>query len=186
MARLRTADRAVGRLAVPDDQHVGHLLELGLANLVVDLLLALVDLRPAGRPPPAPLHLPGVVDVAVGNRQDDGLERRHPEWEGAGEVLDQDGDEALDAAEDRAVNHHRPVLGVVGADVLQIEALRVVVIELNRRALPLAANGVLDVAVDFRAVERAVAGIDRVRLAGALERLPSAPPQRDPRWRLRR
>ncbi len=86
-------------------------------------------------------------------------------------MLDQDGDEALDAAEDRAVNDHRPVLGVVGADVLQIEALRVVVIELNRRALPLAANGVLDVAVDLRAVERAVAGIDRVRLAGALERL---------------
>jgi hypothetical protein len=38
-------------------------------------------------------------------------------------VLDEQRDEPLEAAEDRAVDDHRPVLGVVGADVLQVEAL---------------------------------------------------------------
>ena len=41
------------------------------------------------------------------------------------------------------------------------------VVELNRAALPLAAERVGDVEVDLRAVERAVAGVDRVGLAGA-------------------
>jgi hypothetical protein len=39
-------------------------------------------------------------------------------------VLDQMRDEPLEAAEDRAVNDDRPVLGVVGADVFQVEVLR--------------------------------------------------------------
>ena len=41
------------------------------------------------------------------------------------------------AAEDGAVNHDRPMLGVVGAHVVQVEALRRRVIELDRAALPL-------------------------------------------------
>ena len=53
------------------------------------------------------------------------------------------------------------MLGVVGADVFQIEALRHLVIELNRRALPLAADRVGDVEVDLRSVERAVALVER-------------------------
>ena len=39
-------------------------------------------------------------------------------------MLDQDGNESLEAAEDRAVDHHRPMLGIVGADVFQIEVLQ--------------------------------------------------------------
>ncbi len=40
------------------------------------------------------------------------------------------------------------------------------VVELNRAALPLAADGVGDVEVDLRAVEGAVAGVERVGLPG--------------------
>ena len=55
---------------------------------------------------------------------------------------------------------------------------RHLVVELNRAALPLAAERVGDVEVDLRAVERAVAVVDRVRLAGALERLLQRRPRR--------
>ena len=157
-------DGAVGRLPVADHQHVGDLLQLGLANLVVHLFLAVVELDPEPAPRAVGADLPGVVQVPIGNRQDDRLHRRQPERERAGEVLDQDGDEALEAAEDGAVDHHRPVLGVVGADVVQVEALGHRVIELDRAALPLAAERVGDVEVDLRPVERAVAGVDRVGL----------------------
>ena len=61
--------------------------------------------------------------VAVGDRQHDRLDRREPERELAGVVLDQDPDEALEGAHQRAVDHHRAVLGVVGAGVGELEAL---------------------------------------------------------------
>src|SRR3712207_7774530 len=63
------------------------------------------------RPPRSPLfpyttlfrsgHLPGVVEVAVGDRDRQHLDRRQPERECPAEVLDQDAEEALHAAEDR-------------------------------------------------------------------------------------
>ena len=111
---------------------------------------------------------------------------RQPQRPGAGIVLDQQRDEPLEAAENRPVDDHRPVLGVVGADVLQVEPLRHLVVELNRRALPLPADRVGDVEVDLRAVERAVALVDRVRLRRPPRAPASAPPRRDPTSRSRR
>ena len=73
-------------------------------------------------------------------------------------MLEQQRHEPLEAAENRAVNDDRLVLGIVGADVLQAEPLRDLVVELDRRALPLPADGVLDVKVDLRAVEVAFFG----------------------------
>ena len=102
----------------------------------------------------------------------DHLDRRQPQGPGAGEVLDQQGQEALEAAENGPVDHDRAVLGVVGPDVVQVEALRQLVVELNRGALPLAADGVGDVEVDLRAVERPVALVDGVALARRLQRPP--------------
>ena len=54
------------------------------------------------------------------------------------------------------MDDNRPVLRVVGADVLQIEVLGLHVVELNRGALPLATNSVHHVEVDLRPVERPV------------------------------
>src|SRR5439155_9204621 len=92
------------------------------------------------------------------------------EREGSGIVLDQNGDEPFDAAKNRPVDYHRTMLGVVGADVLEVEVSRLLVIELDRRALPLAADRVGDIEVDLWPVERPVALIERVRHAGAIER----------------
>ena len=74
-------------------------MDLRLANLVIDLFLPVVDLdfEPGlfeqGR------DLVGVIEVPIRDRQHDRLHRRQPQREGAGEVLDQDRDEALEAAE---------------------------------------------------------------------------------------
>jgi hypothetical protein len=51
-------------------------------------------------------------------------------------VLDEDPDEALEAAHQRPVDHHRAVVGVVRAGVLQVEALGHVVVELHGAQLP--------------------------------------------------
>ena len=51
-------------------------------------------------------------------------------------MLDQDADEALERAEDRAVEHHRPVALAVLADIEGVEPLGHDIIELERAALP--------------------------------------------------
>ena len=68
------------------------------------------------------------------------------------------------------MQHDRPVAGVVGADVLQLEPLGMVEVVLDRAQLPRATDGVAHVDVDLRAVERGVALLDLVRQAVLHER----------------
>lgn len=75
-------------------------------------------------------------------------------------MLRDNGDEALHAAEDRAVDddgarHDR----LVRRAEAQVEALRQLEVELDRRALELAPQRVADRDVDLRPVKRTVAGI---------------------------
>src|SRR5207253_11123039 len=85
-------------------------------------------------------------------------------------MLDQDGDEPLEAADDGPVDDYGPVLRVVRADVLQIEVLRLLVIELDRGALPFPAQRVGNVEVDLRTVEGAVLRIQFVGQLRTIER----------------
>ena len=64
------------------------------------------------------------VDVLVGDRDADHLHRRQPRRERARVVLGEHAEEPLDRAEQRAVDHHRPLPGAVGGGVLQLEAVR--------------------------------------------------------------
>src|SRR3954467_1792855 len=160
-----------GGFASPRHQHVGNLLELRLADLISNLFLAVVELGPQPRRRQPRPHRLGIGRVTVGNRHDLHLHRREPQRERARVVLDQDGDEPLEAAEDRPMNDDRAVLGIVGADVFQIEALRHLVIELDRGALPLPPDRVGYVEVEFRSVERAVARVERVGLLRRFERV---------------
>ena len=68
------------------------------------------------------------------------------------------------------MDHRRPVLGVVGAGVRELELLGHVVVELDGAQLPRAADRVGHVEVDLRAVERAVALVQLVLEPAALER----------------
>src|SRR5205814_237877 len=115
-------------------------------------------------------HSSGIFGMSVGNWQHDDLQRRQPQRERAGIVLDQHGDKALEAAEDGPMNHHGTMFGVVGAYIFQIEALRHLKIELNRCALPFAADGIGHVEVDFGTIKCAGAFIDGVLFADSLER----------------
>ncbi len=86
-------------------------------------------------------------------------------------MLGQNGDEPLDAAENHAVQHHGAVLFAVLAGISQVEALRHLEIELNGPALPGAAEGIPQVKVDFRPVERAVALVDLIGLPVLFQRV---------------
>ena len=100
-----------------------------------------------------------VVDVLLADRDADDLHRRQPGRERAGVVLGQHGEEPLDRAEQRAVDHHRTVPLAVVALVLELEALRQVEVELDRRHLPGAPDRVAGLHRDLRAVERGAARI---------------------------
>ena len=102
---------------LPDDEHVGHLLQLGDANFCADLVGIQIE-RAA--------HAGGeelVIDTArevIGLFADGHhahLLGAEPCGECAREVLDEHAGEALHAAEGGAMDHHGAVLGVVGPGV---------------------------------------------------------------------
>ena len=113
-------------------------------------------------------HLVRIGRLLVGDGQHADLLGREPERELAGEVLDQDADEALHRAEDGSVEHHRVVLVAVLADVGGVEARlgRQLVVDLDGAALPMAAEGVDQGELQLRAVERALALGHRVGQPG--------------------
>ena len=96
---------------------------------------------------------------------------RQPRRERAGVVLEQHAEEPLDRAEQGAVQHDRPVPLVVGADVLETRTAAGMlksnwIVDSCQRA----ADGVADVDVDLRAVERTAALVDLVREPLGLQR----------------
>src|SRR5689334_8316084 len=95
LAMFANGDRARLGLAIPDDEHVGHLLELGVADLAPHRLGASVDLRAHGRRRQLADNALGRLVVAVGDREYERLDRRQPDGQLAGVVLEQDADEAL-------------------------------------------------------------------------------------------
>ena len=82
-----------------------------------------------------------------------GLGGGQPRGEFAGEVLDEDADEALHAAEGCAVNHHGAVLLAIRAGVFEFESLGQVVVDLDGAQLPFSAEDVTDDEVDLGSVE---------------------------------
>ena len=129
---LRThGDGAVGSFLLADDDHVGDALQLVVANLAAEFLVAQVD----GGTHPTLLellgYLAGVVVVLLGQRQDGHLLGGEPQGEVAAGVLDEHGGEALERAEGGTVNHDGSLLLVVLVGILQLEALGQVVVYLD-------------------------------------------------------
>src|SRR5215218_3668762 len=67
------------------------------------------------------------------------------------------------------------MLGVVFADVRQVEPLRRRIVQLDRAELPRAAERIGHVEVDLWTVERAVTRLQGIRATGRLERRPQCP-----------
>ncbi len=113
----------------------------------------------------------GVLLVGLGDGEHPHLHRCEPRGERTGVVLEQHAEEPLDRTEQGTVQHDRTVPGVVGTDVLEVEALRELEVGLDRRQLPRPSDRVMDVDVDLRAVERGVAVLDGVVETVGVERL---------------
>ncbi len=108
--------------------------------------------------------------VRLTDREHTDLDGGEPERVRAGVVLDQDADEPLHRAEERAVDHRRRLLLVVRRLVGEPEALRHHEVELDGAELPAPPERVLHVDVDLRPVEGA--------LARHLDELDGAAPKR--------
>src|SRR6266540_7559752 len=146
-----------------DDEHRGSLLHLGPADARAELLVAVVQLDAQARGTQAARDLARRSGEPVGDGQHGRMDRSDPEGEVPGRMLDQDPQEALDRAENRAVEHDRAMLLAVLADVGQIEALAVFEVALDRPELPRASQGVFHAEVDLGSIEGAVAGRYHVR-----------------------
>src|ERR1700675_4924094 len=113
--------------------------------------------------------------MPLGNRDHGYLYGREPNRERSGVVFDQDAEEALDRAVEGAVDHERLFAGTVFGYVFEIEALRQVEVELHGRELPQAPDGVDQLDVDLRAIERGFSGdglvFDVQQLQNFLERV---------------
>ena len=154
------ADRAGLDVVVADDEDVRELLQLGLADPRAERLLGLAEDGPEAVALQPVDDAGGVGVVVAAHREHPDLLRGQPGRERAGVVLHEHAEEPLDRAEQRAVDHDRLVALVVGADVLDAEALGRLEVELDGGHLPGAADGVAGLHRDLRAVEGAAALVE--------------------------
>src|SRR5260370_13657362 len=119
-----------------NDEHVRNFLQLSISDFrgqlfvtVIEMDAKIVALQGFG-------DVLGVIGDFFADRADFYLHGREPQRERAGIMLDQDTEEALDGAEQRAVDHQRLMLGPVFADVLKAEAPGELEIELPRGEFP--------------------------------------------------
>src|SRR5438034_1655106 len=110
-APLPQADAPAAGFLLPDDEHVGDLLELRIADFRSQLLVAAVHFDPQAGLPELGRGVVRVIQKLFRKGQHDSLYRRQPDRKCAGEVLDDDGDEALQRSEDGPMDHDRPMLG---------------------------------------------------------------------------
>src|SRR5712692_4040235 len=135
-----------------DYEHVRNFLELRVADFCGQLFVAVVEVHTEIVALQSFGDVLGVVGDFFADRANFHLYRSEPQREGAGVVLNQNAEETLDGAEQRAVHHERLMLGAVFADILQGEARGEIEVELHGGELPRASDGVDELDVDFRAV----------------------------------
>ena len=109
--------------------------------------------------------------MLLGDRQDHGLYRRQPQREGAREMLDQDPDEPLHRAVDNAVYGDRGLALAIFVHIFQLEARRLLEVQLYSAHLPFATQCVIHKDVHFGSVEGTVFFGDRIFLAALFQDL---------------
>mmetsp|Transcript_18040 Transcript_18040/g.39406 ORF Transcript_18040/g.39406 Transcript_18040/m.39406 type:complete len:245 (+) Transcript_18040:158-892(+) len=147
--------RPLLRLLLAHHQYVVVLRELRLADLLLHLLVGEVAVHMEARLPAHRLHRQRVLGGVVGDGHDHDLAGGEPEGPFPGEVLGEDGDHALHAAHDGAVDDHglgRPLLRRVG----EVEADGELEVELDGGALESPPQRVEYGDVDLGPVEGAV------------------------------
>ena len=153
---------SVLRFLVTQDQNVGILVVLELLDLLLHVVVGVIGLNTDAQCFESLHYLLRIVIVLSADRDYSDLIRGHPEGEYALEVLDDNTEETLDGSEDRAVNDDRYLLRTILSGVLEVKVSGKLEVELDRAALPLSSERVLDLQVDLGAVESAVAFVDLV------------------------
>ncbi len=100
----------------------------------------------------------GIVGLPLADAGDHDLLRGEPERQAAPVVLQQHAEEALDTAEHRVMNEHRPHALAARIGVLRRQSLGQDEIELDGAALPIAPRSVAQGEIELRPVEGALAG----------------------------
>ncbi len=159
-------------LLISHHQHVGHLLELGIADLGLHALGALVHLHPQTRCFQLGGHPAGMLHMAVGNGDEHHLNRRQPQGEGAGIVLYQHAQKALQGAQEGSVHHVGSMLAAVLSDEGEVETLGQIEVELHGGELPGATDGVAHVDVYLGAVEDSSPFVHLIAHPAGLDSLP--------------
>ena len=144
---------AVLHVPVAHHQHIGHLLHLRLADLLADLLVALVHFHPAAQGEELLLEVKGIVVGAVGDGEDAHLLRRHPRGQRAGVLFNEVGQGALVAAHGSAVDDIGRLLLAVGIHILHAELLGKQHVDLNGDQGVLLAEDVLILNIQLGAIE---------------------------------
>src|SRR5579875_3462166 len=155
----------LGGLGFPDDQNVRDLLGLPEANLVSELLVRRVDLDAEAAVAQRIPDDPGILELMLGDRDDDGLHRSEPGREVPAEVLDQHAEKSLHRTGESTMDHDRRVVGPVAPAVRQAETLGEDEVDLNRPELPTPSERIVQVDVELGTVERAAAFIELIREA---------------------
>ena len=133
---------------IADDDGVRNLFDLGVPDFVSKFLIGIIHGNSDVHVTENLRDFVSVIKVAVEiDRQELYLNRGEPSGESPAVILDEDADEALDGAEDDAVEHDRLNLLAVLIDVGAAEAVRQVDVELDGPALPCSAHGVLELEV---------------------------------------
>ena len=107
-----------------------------------------------------------ITHVWHSNGNDKHLPGRQPKRPLSSKMLSNDGYEALERAQDRAVNDDRArgwfvgILCVLSGAILQVEALRQLEVKLDSGTLERAIQRILDRDINLRTVESAVARVD--------------------------
>src|SRR5260370_3692038 len=125
-----------------DHEHVGNFLELRVADFCGQFFVAVVEMHAEIVALQSLSDVFGIVAHFFADWADFHLHWSEPQWEGAGVVLDQNTEEALDAAEKRAVHHERLMLGAFFADVSHAVSRGQGGIELPGGDLPVSSYGV--------------------------------------------
>ena len=144
---------------VADDDNIGSLKVLVVFDLLLHILVGVISLKADAVGSQLACHLLCILVVLCADGNDTHLIRGEPEGERTLKVLDQDADKALQGTEQSAVNDHGNSLGAVAGGVGQFKVSGQLEVELDSAALPLAAQGILDLQVDLGTVESAVASL---------------------------
>ena len=74
-------------------------------------------------------------------------------------MLDQNTDKSFNRTKSNTMDHDRTMLLAVSSDIFTFKAQRKLEVKLNSTALPCSSNGILQMEVDLRTIECAVAFI---------------------------